>query len=133
LPFAASDNGRQLSGGISCLPAGQLATTRTQAHVGHHALFDSSAIGKSSFSPLCLLACGLQNLTCLPHSRKMRIDTMSARVDQCPSAAICEPPWRWSKGDNRRMKLEVSCVSRWDATFFGSIREPFKGTRTTQN
>ena len=33
------------------------------------------------------------------------------------------------------MKLEVSCVSRWDATFVGSIREPFKpqGTRTTQN
>jgi hypothetical protein len=130
------NNGRELSGGTLCLSADQLTTTRTQAQIGHHDLFTSSTMGKSSFSSLCLLACGLQNLTHLlavPRSRKMRIDTMSARVDQCPSAAICEPPWGWSTGDNRRMKLEVSCVSRWDATFFGSIREPFKRTRTTQN
>jgi len=127
------NDGRQLSGGISCLSADQLTTTRTQAHIGHHVLFDSSAIGKSSFSSLCLLACGLQNLTCLPHSRKMRIDTMSARVDQCPSAAVCEPPQGCSEGGKRRMTLQVSCVGVWDVTIFDSIRESFKRTRTTQN
>ena len=71
-----------MSGGMVCLSADQLTATQTQAQIGeqigHHDLFDSSAIGESSFSFLCLLACVSQNLACLPHSRKMRIDTMSA-------------------------------------------------------
>jgi hypothetical protein len=133
LPFAASNNGGEVSGGTLCLSADQLTATQTQAQIGHHDLFDSSAIGKSSFSSLCLLACGLQNLTCLPHSRKMRIDTVSARVDQCPSADIFEPPQGCSEGGKRRMTLQVSCVGVWDVTIFDSIRESFKGTRTTQN
>ena len=50
------NNGRELSGGMLCLSADQLTATQTQAQIGHHDLFDSSAIGKSSFSFLCLLA-----------------------------------------------------------------------------
>ena len=124
LPFAASNNGGEVSGGMLCLSADQLTATQTKAQIGHHDLFDSSAIGKSSFSSLCLLACGLQNLTCLPHSRKMRIsDAMSARVDQCPSAAVCEPLQGCSEGGKRRMTLQVSCVGIWDVTIFDSIRD----------
>ena len=127
------NNGRELSGGTLCLSADQLTATQMQAQIGHHDLFVSSTIGKSSFSSLCLLACVSQNLTCLPHSRKMRIDTVSVRVDQCPWAAVCEPPQGCSEGGKRRMTLQVSCVGIWDVAIFGSIRESFKRARTTQN
>ena len=124
--------GHAWSGGILCLSADVLATTIMLSQMRRGVKSFSSMIGKSHMLHACPPAWMLCHPSLLPRSRKMLTDTLSARVDQRPSAAVSEPPEGHSWTAAWRIAVQVSYVCRWPLIVFGSIQEPFKWAERTQ-